>query len=137
MPRFKISDLIVLVLVCGIGFAGYRLFFLPSPSPNPRFYLSSFLALLATASLGSFCAYPRWRRACQGFATFGWLDLVYIVWGGFWVGQPQHARQVAEGSQIGVVFGLLCALLAWWLFEPPGGCPREVEGRHESESGGC
>ncbi len=136
MSRWKISDLIVLVLVSGIGFAAYRLFLLPPPSPNPRFYLSSFLALLATASLGSFCAYPRLRRACQGFATFGWLDLVFVVWGGFWVRLNQDARQVAEGSQIGVMFGLLCALLAWWLFEPPGSGPREPEGRQGSESGG-
>ncbi len=42
----------------------------------------------------------------------------------------------AEGSQIGIVFGLLCAVLAWWLFEPSGRGPREAEGRHGTESGG-
>jgi hypothetical protein len=125
MLRWKISDLIVLVLVSGIGFAAYRLFWLQPSSPNPRLFLSSFLSLLATASLGSFYAYPRWRRAYQGFATFGWLELVFVIWGGFWNRLPQDARQVAEGSQMGIVLGLLCAILAWWLFEPPGSGPRE------------
>lgn len=133
MPRWKISDLILLVLVCGIGFAAYRLFWLLPPSPNRRFFLSSFLSLLAMASLGSFYAYPRWRRACQGFAVFGWLELVFVVWGGFWVRATQDARQVAEGSQMGMVFGLICAILAWWLFEPPGSRPREAEGGKGSE----
>jgi hypothetical protein len=136
MPRWKLSDLIVLVLVCGIGFAAYRLFWLLPPSLNTRFFLSSFLSLLATASLGSFYAYPRWRRACQGFATFAWLELVFVVWGGFWVRSPQDARQVVEGSQMGMVFGLLCAVLAWWLFEPPGSGPREAEGRQGLETRG-
>src|SRR5262249_55106314 len=88
------------------------------PSPNPRLYFSTFLALLSTASLGSFYARPRWRRPCQGFATFGWLELVFVAWGGFWVRTAADARQVAEGAQMGMVFGVLCAILAAWLFEP-------------------
>jgi hypothetical protein len=118
-PRWKVSDLLLLVVACGIAFAAYRYFWQPAPDPNARPYLSAFLALLATASLGSFFARPSWRRPCQGFASFGWCNLVFVMWGGFGLKTIIDARRIVEGSQMGVVFGVLSAILAAWLLEPP------------------
>jgi hypothetical protein len=119
MPRWNLSDLLILVAVFGIAFAGCVLFWLPLPSPNFRPFLSAFLVCLSLASMGSFFAKPRWRRAFQGFAVFGWFQLVCVLWGGFGVHLIRDAERVAEGSQIGMLFGVLTGILAWWLFEPP------------------
>jgi hypothetical protein len=133
-PRWHVSDLVYLVLVCGIAFAAYRYFWLPSPSPKHRVFLSAFLAALSMASLGSFFGRPPWRRPCQAFAAFGWLQLVFVVWGGFWVRTNADARQVAEGSQIGMALGVLCALLAAWLLEPTQPSQRELHSVSEAEA---
>jgi hypothetical protein len=125
-PRWKVSDLLLLVLACGITFAAYRYFWKPPPDPNARPYLSAFLTLLATASLGSFFARPSWRRPCQGFAFFGWCELVFVIWGGFRLTNMADAQRVVEGSQLGVVFGVLSALAVTWLLEPPSEGEREA-----------
>ena len=114
----------LLVLACGIAFAAYRLFWWPPPEVNATSYLAAYLALLTTTSLGSFFARPSWRRPCQGFAFFNWCNFVFIIWaldgsrltiGGWWT---------VQGCWMGVVLGVLCALVAGWLFEPPSGGPR-------------
>jgi hypothetical protein len=79
MPRRKPSDLLVLVAVCGLAFAGYRLFWLPPPSLNHRFFPSTFLACLSLASPGSFFARPRWRRGFRSFLAFAWLVMIFVV----------------------------------------------------------
>jgi hypothetical protein len=119
-PRFNLSDLVLLIAFAAIAFAAYRYFWQPPPDPNARLYLSAFLVLLSTATLGSFLAHPRWRRAFQGFAALGWCELVCVAWCGFGWDNFSDARRIAEGSQMGMVFGVLSAILSAWLFEPPG-----------------
>lgn len=117
--RWKLWDLLLLILACGVAFAAYRYFWKPPPHPNARLYLSAYLVLLAAATLGSFYARPRWRRPAQGFALFGWCNLVFVMWGGFWLTFFPDAERVVEGSQMGVVFGTLSALIAALLLESP------------------
>jgi hypothetical protein len=131
MPRWNLSDLVLLVLVCGMAFGAYRHFWQPSPAPSARFFLSTFLACLAIACLGSFFARPRWRRPFQGFAVFGWFELVFGIWAAFETRNPNDPRRIAECSQMGLVFGVLCALLAAWLLEPATGGQRQVGNRSE------
>jgi hypothetical protein len=116
MPRFKLSDLVLLVVVFGIVFAAYRLYWSPSSYPGlgARANSSAFLACLSLASLGSFFAKPRWRRGFQGFAAFGWLELVFLIW------RHMESQENAELVDMGLLFGVLCAILAWRLFELPG-----------------
>ena len=117
-PRWKLSDLMLLILAFAIGLAAYRVYWKPSPDPNARPILSAYLAVLTLASLGSFVARPRWRRPYQGFALFGWCNLVFVVWCGFWLSTIYDAERVVVGCELGILLGLLCALLAGWLFEP-------------------
>jgi hypothetical protein len=118
-PRLNLSDRLVFVAFCRIAFAAYRYFFQPVPFSNARLYLSAFLACLAIATLGSFCGRPTWRRSFQAFAAFGWLELIFGMRGGLQARTPFDGRRITEGSQMGIVFGILCAILAGWLFEPP------------------
>ena len=120
-PRWKLSDLLLLVLACGVAFAAYRYFWWPPPDQNVRFHLSVYLVFLATATLGSFFARPGWRRPFQAFALFAWCNFVFVMWGGFVVSSLYDEQRVVEASNSGVVFGFLSALVAFWLFEPPGG----------------
>jgi hypothetical protein len=122
--RWNISDLLVIVLVCGVAFGAYRYFWNPAPDWNAWPYFALFLAFLSTATLGSFCARPRWRRSFQGFAAFGWCDLVFMMSGGFGAVNYDDGQRIAACSQMGVVFGFLCAIVAGWMFEPVSGDPR-------------
>jgi hypothetical protein len=117
-PRWNLSDLILLIVICGISFAAYRYFWQPAPDPNARPNLFSFLAFLTLASLGSFFARPKWRRSCQAFAAFGWLDLILCMWGSLSLKNHEESTLIIECAQIGMVFGLLCGIVAGWLFEP-------------------
>jgi hypothetical protein len=117
-PRLNLSDLLVLIVVCGVAFASYRYFWQGTPQPNARPWLSAFLACLAIASLGSFFGHPRFRRSFQGFTVFGFYELIFVAWGGFWWATARDGLRIAEASKMGIVFGLLCALIAGWLFQP-------------------
>jgi hypothetical protein len=116
---WKVSDLLLLVLSAGLAFGAFRYFWQPAPHPNIYLFLSSYLALLAIATLGSFLGKPALRRPCQGFAAFGWLNLVCVIQGGFEVSTSFDAERIVEGSQMGVAFGAVCALVAAWFLEPP------------------
>jgi hypothetical protein len=135
-PRWKLSDLMVLIIVCGLAFAAYHLFWEPPPGPNPRGELSAFLACLAIASLGSFFARPTWRRAFQGFAAFGWCELAFVVWRGFAQQTISDVLWISEGSRMGVVLGILCAILAVWLLEPVRAPSAAVRSAPEPDSAG-
>jgi hypothetical protein len=119
--QWTLRDLMLFVLACGVAFAAYRYFWWSSPSQDVRFHLSAYLAILATATLGSFCARPRWRRPFQAFALFVWCNFLFVMYGGFWVSTPYDKFVVIEASKSGVVLGFLCALVAFRLFDPPGG----------------
>jgi hypothetical protein len=125
-PRWKLSDLLLFVLACGVAFAAYRYFLWPPPDDNVRFHLSVYLVALVTATLGSFFARPGWRRPFQAFALFAWCNLVFVMWGGFVLATDYDSHRVVEASKSGVVFGFLSALVAAWLLEPPRGSQRHA-----------
>jgi hypothetical protein len=120
-PRWKLSDLLLLVLACGVAFAAYRFFMWPPPDTNGRTYLAAYLSLLTTTSLGSFFARPSWRRSSQGFASFGWCHLIFLMWVCDGLNLRDLGGTIVLGCQMGVVFGVLCAIVAAWLLEPPRG----------------
>jgi hypothetical protein len=122
MPRFSVRDLFLLIASLGIALAAYRYLWMPPPNPNARPHLSVYLAILSLTTLGSFLAQPAWRRPCQGYALFAWLNLVLVMYGGFWLSDIYDAERVIHGARLGMSLGLLCALLtAWLLPEPPPG----------------
>jgi hypothetical protein len=117
MPRFTLRDLFLLVAALAIVLAGYRYLWRPPPDPNARAYLALYLVTLSFATLGSFHGRPQWRRPCQGYAVFGWLILVCVLWGGFGLSDYDDAMRVVHGVHLGVVLGVLSALLTGWLLE--------------------
>jgi hypothetical protein len=120
-PTWKVSDLLLLVLSAGLAFGAFRYFWQPPPMWNLELFLSSYLALLAIASLGSFLGRPAVRRACQGYAGFGWLSLALVLRGGFGVTTNFQAEKFVQSAQMGMALGAICALVATWLLEPPQG----------------
>jgi hypothetical protein len=82
-------------------------------------YLACYLAMLAFATLGSFFGKQKWRRPCQGFAVYGWIHLVCVLWGGFRFSDIYDALRMIRGVQLGFVVGILVAILSGWLLEPP------------------
>jgi hypothetical protein len=115
----KITDLLILILTVAVGLAAWRHFWVPAPDANARLYLAAYLVLLASASLGAFFAWPRWRRAYRGYALFGWCNFAFVMRGGFGLTTIYDARNLIQGSQSGVVLAVLSALLATLLLEPP------------------
>jgi hypothetical protein len=134
-PTWKVSDLLLLVLSTGMAFGAFRYFWQPAPHPNTTLFLASYLALLAMASLGAFLGKPALRRPCQGFAAFGWLNLVCVLKGGFGIETIYDAQGVVEGSQMGMAFGAICALVAAWVLEPPRGAEAPAEPAPGSDRG--
>jgi hypothetical protein len=133
---WKVSDLVLLVLSAGMALGAFRYFSTPGPAmpppmPNAGLLLTSFLALLAMASLGAFRGRPGLRRPCQGFAAFGWCELAFVLWGGFDYSTYHGALRVADGSLMGMAFGTICAVVAGWALEPP----RALEAPGEPASG--
>jgi hypothetical protein len=123
MNRFQpnLRDALLLVVACGVAFAAYRCFWRPPPDQNVRFHLSVYSSVLTMATLGSFRARPRWRRPVQAFAFFAWCNLLFVMWGGLVLSSSYDEHRVVEASKSGMVFGFLSALVAYWLFDPPGG----------------
>jgi hypothetical protein len=121
---WKVSDLVFLVLSAAMAFGAFRYYSTPGPAmpppmPNAGLLLTSFLALLAMASLGAFRGRPGLRRPCQGFAAFGWCQLAFVLWGGYDFASYNGALRIADGSQMGMAFGAVCAVVAGWTLEPP------------------
>src|SRR5262249_24040243 len=54
---------------------------LVAPAGHEREVLPRLLpGLLSTTSLGSFFARPSLRRSSQGLASFGWCNLIFLMW---------------------------------------------------------
>ena len=118
---WKVSDLLLLVLSAGLAFGAFRYFWELSGAPNVRPFLTAYLALLTSATLGAFLGRPSLRRPCQGYAAFGWCNLIFVLWGGFWVNTYFDGVRIVEGSKMGMAFGAVCAIVAAWSLEPPRG----------------
>lgn len=121
MPRFALRDLFMLIAFVAIALAGYRWLWQPPPGLNARIYLAVYLAVLAFATLAAFVGQPKWRRPCQGFAAFGWLNLVFVLWGGFWL--SEHATdslRAIQGVRLGFVLGTLVAIASACLLPEAG-----------------
>jgi hypothetical protein len=80
---------------------------------------------------GQFFGHPLWRRAFQGFAVFGWYQLVFGM-RGLW---GDRTNRAAEGAQMGIVFRVLSAIATAWLMRPVGDGQRQ-DGPEHSELGG-
>ena len=119
MPRFSIRDICLLIVSIGIALAAYRYLWMPVPNPNARPNLAAYLAVLTLTTLGSFLGNRRWRRPCQGYSLFAWLNLIFVMYGGFWLNDYSDAERVVHGSRLGMSLGILCSLLAGWLLEEP------------------
>lgn len=118
-PKWKLADLLLLILLVALALGLHRGFWKPYPNPNARPFLSTYLVLLTTASLGAFRARPAWRRPSQGYALFGWCQLVFVLRGGFDLSTMARAEDLVEGAQLGVALSLVAALLAYRFLEPP------------------
>ena len=119
MARFSLRDLFLAIVCIAIPLAAYRYLWQPPPDPNAQAYLATYLAILTMATLGSFFGQPPWRRVCQGYAAFAWLNFVFVMYAGFWLSEIYDALRVVQGSRLGFILGILCAVLAGWLLEEP------------------
>jgi hypothetical protein len=119
MPRFSLRDLLLLIASIAIALAVYLYLWMPAPNPNARPYLASYLAVLTMTTLGSKYATRTWRRPCQGYALCAWLNLAFVMWGGFGLSDIYDAERVVHGAKLGIGLGILCALLAGWLLKEP------------------
>jgi len=77
--------------------------------------LAAYLAVLTITTLGSFFAREKWRRSCQSYSLFAWLNLVFVIYGGFWLRNIYDAERVVHGARLGISLGILCAVLFSWL----------------------
>jgi len=117
MPRFALRDIFVLTAIVAIALAGYRFLWNPPPDPNAQAYFACYLAALAFATLAAFLGRPHWRRSCQGFAAYGWMHLIFVLWGGFRLSDIYDALRLIQGVKLGFVLGVLVALLSGWLLK--------------------
>jgi hypothetical protein len=116
MARFSIRDLGMLILSIGLALTVYRYLWIPTPIPHSRPHLAAYLAILTMTMLGSFLAGPRPRLVCQGYSLFAWLNLIFVMHCGFWMREFNDAERVVHGSYLGISLGILCGVLAGWLF---------------------
>jgi hypothetical protein len=113
--RWRVTDLVVLVLVAGIAFGAFRAF----PEAWHKKWFATNLAILTTASLACRFSRPYWRRFWMGYALFGWAYLVCALYGGFGIKFDYEVQSLEIHSRMGMVFGLLCAIIAFWILPPP------------------
>jgi hypothetical protein len=117
-PRWRILDMLILVLFVGIAVGGIQLLWTPT-TPNAEIKMSLFLAVLTFACLGARFCRSRIQRLCVGFALYGCLHLVFVLRCGFKRETFLDAENLAMGSMIGLVVGALCAIVSFELLPPP------------------
>jgi hypothetical protein len=110
--RWSLVDLLVFVVIAGIALGLYRGFWGP-PYFNARILLATNLAVLTTASVGAWYGKSHWRLMCLAYAVFGWSYLVIVLHGGFGFTPDARADTLARYSIMGVMMGLICALIAY------------------------
>lgn len=110
--RWSLADMVVFVLTAGLALGVYREFWGPSYF-NARILLAANLAVLTTATVGAWYWESRWRRMCLTYAIFGWSYLVVVLHGGFGFTPDVFADSLARYSIMGILMGLICALIAY------------------------
>lgn len=109
-PRWRLADLLGLVLFAAVALATYRE---SGPSNTPlrnTSRLGAFLATVATATVCAFRAPRPWRPFWEGWAVFGWLYLVVVLHGNFGVDTLAAAAVHSEWALLGIPLGLLAGL---------------------------
>lgn len=118
-PQWSLAALLSAVLFAGIAAGAYKALWSPD-HPNAWFWLSIGLALLTTATLGAWRGRPAVRRACLGYAVFGWVQLaIVVILFGWPLETIYDAERMVSSVQIGIFLGVLCAIGARWVLPPP------------------
>jgi hypothetical protein len=118
--RWKISDLMLLIVAAGIVLAGYRAFWDPN-QPNYVLLLAVYLAVLTTGTLALRNSRGRWRKGWAGYAVFGWIYFVSVLHAGFGITTIYDAQAAARNTLIGLLVGVLCGIAASWIPDRPRG----------------
>jgi hypothetical protein len=119
--RWSLAQLLLVVLVIGMILGIHRGFWGRSSYFNSRILFATNLAALTTSTLAAVEARPRWRRFWLGYAAFGWCYLALVLRGGFGFTPDVYADNLARFSVLGMILGLICALVAHHLpgLRPP------------------
>lgn len=117
-PRWKISDLMLLIVAAGIVLAGYRAFWDPN-QPNHTLLLAVYLAVLTTGTLAARNSRGRWRKGWAGYIFFGWVYFVFVLHAGFGITTIYDAEGAARNTLIGILVGVFCGIAASWLPDRP------------------
>jgi hypothetical protein len=117
-PRWKISDLMLLIVATGIVLAGYRAFWDPN-QPNHALLFAVYLAALTTGTLALRHSRGRWRKGWAGYVFFGWTYFVFVLHAGFGIETFVDAQIAARHTLIGLLAGALCGIAASWLPDRP------------------
>lgn len=110
-PRWRISDLMLLIVVAGIVLAGFRTFWEPGGS-NYWLILGAYLAVLTTATLAACDPQARSRKAWVGYAFFGWVYFVCVLHAGFAGATFIDPEYLSRNAVMGIGFGVLCGIAA-------------------------
>ncbi len=118
-PQLSLAALLSAVLFVAIAAGGYKALWSPD-HPNAWFWLSIYLATVSTATLGAWRGRPAVRRACLGYAAFGWVQVAIVIALFGWPLETIYdAQRLVSNVQIGLFLGPLCAIAATWLLPPP------------------
>jgi hypothetical protein len=126
-PQFRLTDLFLIVLFCAVAAGTYRAFWDPATpydwDPNPQVLALVYLALLTTATAGTWLANRGLRRFCLGYAAFGWACLIFkLHWsldGNSYASGSVWHNSISKDSLMAIAFGILCGLAAHLLLRPP------------------
>jgi hypothetical protein len=119
-PRWKISDLMLLIVAAGIVLAVYRALWEPG-EPNHWLLLAAYLAILTTATLAACDLQARWRKGWAAYVFFGWAYFVFVLHAGFGITTHVDAESTARNALMGILVGVLCNIAASWLPDRPRG----------------
>jgi hypothetical protein len=117
--QWSLASLLSAMLFVAVAAAGYRALW-SSDHPNALAWLAIFLAVLTTATLGAWRGHLVVRRACLGYAAFGWADLpIVLILFGWKFETIYDAEQMVTSCQTGLWLGLLSAIAATWILPRP------------------
>jgi hypothetical protein len=118
-PQWSLAGLLSAVMFAAIAAGAYKALWSPD-HPNAWFWLSIYLAVVSSATIGVWRGRPVVRRACLGYAAFGWVQVaIVVILFGWPLTTIYDAERMVSNVQIGMFLGLLCAIAATWLLPPP------------------